>query len=121
MGYFNSTGQWVPGTDAILDTHTARGAGTRNGTGIEVGAAHTATVTVATTAVGGSPTLNAKLQTSEDNSTWRDIANGSFTEQTGVTSQTLTVSGLSTYLRAVSVIAGTGTPTITGTITAVMR
>ncbi len=122
MGYFNSKGQYVPGENVVLDTHTARGAGTYNGTGVEVGPAHTATVTVATTAVGGTTrTLDVKIQTSEDNATWRDVPNSTFTQQTAVASQTLTFSGLSAYIRSVSTVGGTGTPTVTGTVAAVLR
>lgn len=116
MGYFTSKGRWSDTSVETIQTLTAQGTGTVNGTAFEVGDRHTARATLATTAVSGTPTLNSKLQTSQDGTTWVDIPNGAFTQQTAIASQTIAVSALMRFIRSVSVVAGT-TPSFTSTIT----
>lgn len=62
---------------------------------------------------GTSPTLDVKLQHSDDDSTYEDVTSGAFTQVTdvaetaGVKVMKLNVSDLKRYLRVVGTIAGT--------------
>lgn len=60
------------------------------------------------TAVSGSPTLDVTLQTSEDASTWVDVA--SFAQKTGVSNERKRFTGIGAWCRWKRVLAGTGTP-----------
>lgn len=94
-------------------------AGTTNGSSFRTENETTIVATLETTAISGSPTLDVKLQTSEDDSTWRDVA--AFAQQTSVTSETKSFSGLGSYCRWVRVVAGTSTPKATYNITGVAK
>jgi len=64
---------------------------------------------------GTSPTLNGKLQSSPDNSTWTDISGATFTEVTASDSFQkigVNVRNAAKYIRYVGTIAGT-TPSFT--------
>lgn len=60
---------------------------------------------------GTTPTLDVKLQESDDNSTWTDVTGGAFTQVTdaGASFETLTLSadGLKKYVRGVDAVTGT--------------
>lgn len=61
---------------------------------------------------GTSPTLDAKVQHSTDNSVWVDLI--TFTQATAVTSERLTVTGtVNRYTREIHTIGGSATPTFT--------
>lgn len=66
------------------------------------------------TAVSGSPTLDLKLETSADNSTWYTV--GSFAQKTGVSSERKSFAGLDRFVRLTWTIAGT-TPSLTFSVT----
>ena len=67
----------------------------------------------ASAGTGTSPTLDVKLQHSDDDSTYEDVTSGAFTQVTdvaetaGVKVMKLNVSDLKRYLRVVGTIAGT--------------
>jgi hypothetical protein len=67
----------------------------------------------ASAGTGTSPTLDVKLQHSDDDSTYEDVTSGTFTQVTdvaetaGVRVMKLNVSDLKRYLRVVGTIAGT--------------
>jgi hypothetical protein len=67
----------------------------------------------ASAGTGTSPTLDVKLQHSDDDSTYEDVTNGAFSQVTdaaetaGVKVMKLNVSDLKRYLRVVGTIAGT--------------
>lgn len=67
----------------------------------------------ASAGTGTSPTLDVKLQHSDDDSTYEDVASGAFSQVTdaaetaGVKVMKLNVSDLKRYLRVVGTIAGT--------------
>jgi hypothetical protein len=67
-----------------------------------------------TAASGTTPSLTAKLQTSFDGTTWRDVV--SFTAATGVTSERKSFPGIDRYVRAAWTVSGT-TPSFTAGIT----
>lgn len=57
---------------------------------------------------GTTPTLNIKVQHSEDNSSWSDVSGGAFTQITTVASfQEKQIKNVGRYVRAVATIAGT--------------
>lgn len=62
---------------------------------------------------GTNPTMDVKLQESVDNSTWTDVVSGAFAQQTAAGYNEIHVKLLNTtkYVRMVSVIGGTSTPT----------
>jgi hypothetical protein len=67
----------------------------------------------ASAGTGTSPTLDVKLQHSDDDSTYEDVTNGTFSQVTdaaetaGVKVMKLNVSDLKRYLRVIGTIAGT--------------
>jgi len=67
----------------------------------------------ASAGTGTSPTLDVKLQHSDDDSTYEDVTSGTFTQVTdvaetaGVKVMKLNVSDLKRYLRVIGTIAGT--------------
>jgi hypothetical protein len=67
-------------------------------------------------ASGTTPTLNIKVQDSEDNSTWVDVAGAAFTQTTAAAFKQLPVRNFRRYTRAVVTIAGT-TPSFTFSLT----
>lgn len=114
MGYQGSDGRWRDVETLTLAASAARTA-TANGTSVEVGDRGVACMTLDVTAVGGDAdeTLDVKLQTSEDGSTWRDVASFTQVLQTGgATSERKSFVGLDRFVRAVWTLAGT-TPSFT--------
>ena len=88
---------------------------TYNGNGVELGDMDSLRLTLVVSAhAGTSPTLDVKLQTSEDNATWVDVA--SFAQQTGDTTGVRKVfTGLDRFVRLAVTIGGTGSPSFTFT------
>ncbi len=72
---------------------------------------------------GTTPTLDIKLQHSDDNSTFTDVTNGAFAQVTGTGSLqklTVDVGGLKRYVRAVHTLGGT-TPSFVASLQAVVQ
>lgn len=88
---------------------------TLTGTGIDVLEYEGVALVLLNTSVGTgtNPTLDVKLQHSDDDSTYEDVTSGTFTQVTnaaetaGVKVMKLNVSDLKRYLRVVGTIAGT--------------
>ena len=86
---------------------------TANGTGVDTKGYDNAMVTLEVGAVSGtSPTLDVKIQESDDNSTFSDVSGATFTQVTAAnSSQKIRVAELNVprkrYLRAVATIGGT--------------
>ena len=93
----------------------ARRTSTLTGTGIDVLDYEGVALVLlnASAGTGTSPTLDVKLQHSDDDSTYEDVTSGTFTQVTdvaetaGVKVMKLNVSDLKRYLRVVGTIAGT--------------
>ncbi len=58
-------------------------------------------------ASGTSPTLDVKLEDSEDNSSFSDVAGGAFGQKTDTGVEELGVTGFRRYVRAVAAVGGT--------------
>lgn len=131
MAYQKLNGQWCNTIALVLFASLARHA-SANGAAVELGDCSTARLNLAVTAKAGtSPTLDVKVQTSPDNSTWTDVG-AAFTQATDVTTQRKILSGLDRFVRGVATIASvasavtksgtgpdvtlTGTPTLTASI-----
>lgn len=72
---------------------------------------------VAKNVAGTSPTLDIKLQESDDDSTYTDVTDGAFTQVTAAGTKAavahtlnVKVDGLKKYIRAVATIGGTDSP-----------
>lgn len=84
-----------------------------NGSTVDTQGYHDAMAVLEVGAVSGtSPTLDVKLQESDDDSTWSDVSGYTFTQVTATdSSQVLRIENLNTtrsrYLRLVATIAGT--------------
>ena len=93
----------------------ARRTSTLTGTGIDVLAYEGVALVVlnASAGTGTNPTLDVKLQHSDDNSTYADVTGGAFTQVTdvagsaGVQVKKINVSDLKRYVRSIGTIAGT--------------
>jgi hypothetical protein len=93
----------------------ARRTSTLTGTGIDVLAYEGVALVVlnASAGTGTTPTLDVKLQHSDDNSTYADVTGGAFTQVTdvagsaGVQVKKINVSDLKRYVRVIGTIAGT--------------
>lgn len=93
----------------------ARRTSTLTGTGIDVLAYEGVALVVlnASAGTGTTPTLDVKLQHSDDNSTYADVTGGAFTQVTdvagtaGVQVKKINVSDLKRYVRSIGTIAGT--------------
>lgn len=99
-------------------TLTAAGASTVNGSALSLDADGGANVGVLvnTTAMGGTPTLDVKLQWSNDGTTWADAETPDvLTQITTVKAVAKTFAVKAALVRAVAVIAGT-TPAVTATV-----
>lgn len=88
---------------------------TANGTGIDTKGYHDGMVTLEVgTVAGTAPTLDVKIQESDDNTTFVDITGATFTQVTASNNtQKLRIADLNggtrkRYIRAVATIAGTG-------------
>lgn len=83
----------------------------------------TLTVTVHQSPSGTSPTLDAKLQESNDKTNWADVAGAAITQMTALGTNTAKVPGsaatdavtFARYVRIVALVGGTSTPTFTAT------
>jgi hypothetical protein len=99
----------------LLLAAAARRTATLTGTGIDVLHYEGVALIVlnASAGTGTTPTLDVKLQHSDDNSTFADVPAGAFTQVTdvagtaGVQVKRVNVSDLKRYLRVVGTIAGT--------------
>jgi hypothetical protein len=111
----------VLGEDAIK-TSALRAAGTySSGPIFSAGKAGSVVVLVHISAVGGSTqTLDVKLQSSPDASTWADIAGAASTQLTAVGSTSFNALVNDAYVQAVAVLGGTGSPTATFRVAALV-
>lgn len=74
-----------------------------------------------TAASGTTPTLDVKLQTSDDGgTTWYDLPNGSFTQKTNIGSQVLAFTSVGDTIRVASTVGGTS-PSFTYAVKAVLK
>ena len=99
---------------ALFSIRPVTATATQTGTGVDtLGYGGDAMVTLEVGTVSGtSPTLNVKIQESDDNSSFSDITGATFTQVTATgNSQVLRITNLNStrkrYLRAVGTIAGT--------------
>lgn len=105
-----------------LKSATAEGAGTVN---TPVSTSYLdpgvpARVQLDVTAVGGSPTLDVTIEDTVDGTNWNTV--GTFAQKTGVAREVINLAGThSGDLRVKAVVAGTGTPTATYTVKAVLQ
>ena len=125
---------------ATVTFHTlaATGAGTVNGTSFAVDNFNSGIILVYISAIGGSPTMEAIIQASLDNANWHfygtvidEITVDNLTEptpnpdkgkiKTANTFEFFLPYVLANYMRVQLVIAGTGTPTFTGTVKGVFK
>lgn len=98
---------------ALFSIRPVTGTATANGTGVDTVGYDNGMVVLEVGVVSGTaPTLNVKIQESDDNSSFTDVTGATFTQVTATgNSQVLRLSNLNTtrkrYLRAVATIAGT--------------
>lgn len=111
MSYVKSDGTFVY-TEPFPAVASAARTTSSAATAYEVGNRNTLrSLTMAVTASSGTtPTLDVRVETGPDNSTWTTV--GSFTQATGVTSQTKSFAGLDRYARVAWTVGGT-TPSFT--------
>ena len=67
---------------------------------------------------GTSPTLDVKLEDSDDDSSFADVSGGAFTQKTATGVQELRATGFRRYVRAVAAVGGTS-PSFTFGVVAV--
>lgn len=89
----------------------ARANGTVNGTAVDRSEYHgrAKAVLKSGAGTGTTPTLDVKVQDSEDNSTWTDVSGATFTQVTTVASVqsiALNLQGVARYIRLVGTTAG---------------
>lgn len=120
MGYFKN-GVWQDiDTDVVVYPETTlTSAGAKNGDAIEIGDRTTACLELVCSALTGSDTLDAKIQTSKDGSgsglgAWRDVA--TFTQLTAAGSERKSFAGLDRFIRAVVTPADAGGGGISATL-----
>ena len=102
-------------TVGLVLAAAARRTSTLTGTGIDVLHYEGVALIVlnASAGTGTTPTLDVKLQHSDDNSTYADVTGGAFTQVTDVSGTAgiqvlkVNVSDLKRYLRVIGTIAGT--------------
>lgn len=107
--------RYVKGSNLSFASATLEVAGTTDSPVMVTDDVNTIIATLDVSAVSGSPTLDVKLQTTDDGTTWRDVA--SFAQKTGVSSEVKAFTGLGSQCRWHRVLAGTATPKATYTIT----
>ena len=111
MGYQTASGRWADTDPVTLFASAARTA-SANGSAVELGDCAVARLDLKVTAASGTtPTLNVKVQTSPDGTTWTDVGTA-FAQATGATTEHKIVSGLDRFVRGVATIGGT-TPSFT--------
>lgn len=71
------------------------------------------TMSVHCSAISGSPTLDASLESSPDGTTWSAITGSSITQLTAAGNRTACARVNAAYVRATSAVAGTSTPIAT--------
>ena len=112
------------GEDSTRQTLLASAARTAsvNGAVVVTSDVNNAFVTLNVTAVSGTvPTLDVKIQGSDDGgTTWFDIPNATFTQKVAAGSQAIQINTFSDAIRAVATIAGT-TPSFTFAVKAVLK
>ncbi len=97
-----------------LFTLAARTAASTNGNAINILFARDMVAIGNVTAVTGTnPTLDIKFQESLDGTTWIDIPSATLVQWTGTGTKRLEFASRAAYVRAVSTIGGTATPTFT--------
>lgn len=99
MSYTTKTGVHVDTKDIVLFAATLAVAGAVNGETFDVGNYNCACLDLDVTALTASDTLDAKIQTSKDGTTWRDVA--TFLQKTTVGTERKSFPGLDRYVRAV--------------------
>lgn len=113
MSYWKPDGTFVhtENLGAAIVASTARTT-SGNGSSIDTGDANTirGLVLDVTAASGTTPTLDVRVETSDDNSTWRTV--GSFAQKTGVSNEHKEFGLLARYARIAWTIAG-DTPSFT--------
>lgn len=105
----------VSGTSIVPAAMTA----TTTGTGVDLANGTESTNAVQTVGVvsGTNPTWTTKMQESDDNSTFVDIAGATFTAVTATTArQVIRFLRSKRYCRALSTIGGTSTPTFNASL-----
>lgn len=114
MGYHKQDGVFADVKSVTFFPQTTlSSAGTFTGPVVEVGEATTACLDLACPSLTASDTVDAKIQTSKDGSTWRDVA--SFTQLTASGSERKSFTGLDRFARASVTTADAG-----GGITAIV-
>lgn len=107
-GLFSPLARTSSGNGTAIDTHgSAYGNPRELVCYLDVGAAS-----------GTSPTLDVKLQDSDDNSSFSDVSGASFTQLTDTGAEELRVTGFRRYVRAAATIGGTS-PSFTFGVVAV--
>ncbi len=99
-----------PSTPTTKIVVGANGAVTATQTSSKVNAGNygTAKAFLNITAVSGTtPTLVVKFQDSADNTNWVDVASGAFSSQNATGTNSLVLSNVGPYLRAVQTVGGT--------------
>lgn len=100
MGYHTSNGVFVDAVDIVaFGEQTISSATTINGPTIEVGEKTTALLDLSCPSLTASDTVEAKVQTSKDGTTWRDVA--SFATLNANGSERKSFPGLDRFMRAV--------------------
>lgn len=107
----------------VLQQAPAAATTTVNGTGIDISRSDSVTFVVMFGAISGtSPTYDFKVQESDDNSTWTDIAGAAHTTKNASAASSvlpgLTVRTAKRYVRSVETIGGT-TPSFTRAVLAI--
>lgn len=120
----NQGGTWTVGHNSQRSTLQLSTTQTANGNGTALTSAgpyNSAFVTLNCTAASGTtPTLNVKIQASDDGgTTWFDVPNGSFTQLTTTGSQAIQISNFGDTIRAAWTISGT-TPSFTFAVKTVL-
>ena len=112
------------GEDSTRQTLFASAARTAsvNGAAVATADVNNAFVTLNVTAVSGTaPTLDVKIQGTDDGGTiWFDIPNAVFTQKVATGSQAIQINTFSDVIRAVATIGGT-TPSFTFAVKAVLK
>lgn len=108
--------------DRVTVQASAAKTATNSSAALVVGNYREAIATLNVTAASGTtPTLDVKLQTSDDGgTTWYDLPGGVFTQRTAAGAQALQITNFGDTLRAVSTIGGT-TPSFTYAIKLVAK
>lgn len=92
-----------------------------NGTGVDAWASGRPKEAVVLLSIGAAsgttPTLDVKIQHSDDNSTWTDLTGGAFAQKTAASFAEINIKNFKRYIRAVHTVGGT-TPSFTAAVLA---